>query len=140
MKYLCILACFTCALSAGYVSGRAISVKPNPLRIVPEIRLTTPTVQIDGIRNGLLHGRIRGSARVIFGDSVLTQSGVFAIDATTLLRNTIEVVVPSEAQYVASQKGKKYYPVFSAGGSRIVPQNRVYFRTKQEAESAGFSE
>ena len=52
--------------------------------------------------------------------------------------HVIEVRVPAGMQFVASRKGKKYYAVDSAGGERIVPKNRVYFETAQEAESAGY--
>ena len=83
-------------------------------------------------------GKTIGSARVVLGKTVLTSSGIFALDAQSILHNAVEVVVPDGMQFVASSKGKKYYPVFSSSGNRITPKNRLYFRTAKEAEIAGY--
>lgn len=136
---------FLCALTAlsltgGYLYGRHLSTPVDGFTLVADTRPTIPVVQIEGIRNGLLHGNIKGNVRLVIADTVLVQSGVFVTDATTLLRNEIWVNVPSDMQFVASKRGKKYYPVDSAGGSRITPVNRVYFRTEEEAESAGYTQ
>lgn len=40
--------------------------------------------------------------------------------------------------YVASKNGKAYYLPTCGGVSRIKEENKVYFATKQEAESAGY--
>jgi len=85
-----------------------------------------------------LHGEIIGSARVSIGKHVLTQSGVFALDAGPILYNQIAVQVPEGARFVASKRGSKYYAVDSAGGSNLAPANRIYFSSKEEAESAGY--
>ena len=58
--------------------------------------------------------------------------------ATSSAANIVEVHVPVGMKFVASKKGTKYYAVESAGGERIVPQNRVYFATAAEAEAAGY--
>jgi len=41
-------------------------------------------------------------------------------------------------QFVASKRGKKYYPVRSGEAQRIVPENRVYFESALQAEGAGY--
>jgi hypothetical protein len=41
-------------------------------------------------------------------------------------------------RFVASRRGKRYYPVSSREGERLVPENRLYFRTAEEAERAGY--
>lgn len=46
----------------------------------------------------------------------------------------------TDAAFVASKTGKKYYLVDSAAGQKIKEENRVYFKTKEEAEKAGFEE
>jgi hypothetical protein len=40
--------------------------------------------------------------------------------------------------FVASKRGKLYYPVKKAAGQQIVPENRIYFRTEEEAPAAGY--
>ena len=54
-----------------------------------------------------------------------------------------EALFPAEGtekgtQFVASKTGKKYYALDSAQGKKIKEENRVYFKTEQEAEAAGF--
>lgn len=44
-----------------------------------------------------------------------------------------------ENQYVAAKTGKKYYRTDSAQGKKIKEENRVYFKTAEEAETAGYS-
>ena len=46
----------------------------------------------------------------------------------------------TDAAFVASKTGKKYYLVDSAAGQKIKEENRVYFKTKEDAEKAGFEE
>lgn len=86
----------------------------------------------------MLHGSIIGSARVFIGDEYFVQSGVFVMDASSLFTNEILLVVPDGAEFVASKRGKKYYPVFSSAGENISPQNRIYFSSEAEAEKSGY--
>ena len=53
---------------------------------------------------------------------------------------TIEVATgESDAKFVASKTGKKYYLVDSAAGKKINEEKRVYFKNEKEAEKAGYS-
>ena len=133
-----LISLYFLSISSGYLSGRLITNDQLPITFQKDQRTPIPTIQINGVRNGLLHGKIVGSARLSIGDTVLTQSGVFALDAGSLLKNQIDIVVPDGMQFVASSRGKKYSPVFSAGGERIIPGNRVYFRNAEEAEISGY--
>ena len=111
-----------------------------PLQTVPNVRPLQPVVQIDGIRNGYLEGTILGDARMFLGqEQVLpTASGSFRVLASTFLRNEVQVLVPEGMRFMASKKGKKYYPVASAAANNLAPQNRVYFRTAEEAAQSGY--
>lgn len=44
----------------------------------------------------------------------------------------------SKAHFFASKKGTVFYPLACPSGNRIDLENRVYFETKQEAQSAGY--
>ena len=50
--------------------------------------------------------------------------------------------LPSPSQkkgaFVASKNGTKYYPVGCSGANRIKEENKVYFSTSKEAETAGY--
>lgn len=56
------------------------------------------------------------------------------------------IVTPSPPQgsqasgaWVAAKSGKKYYPADSAATKKIKEENRVYFTTEEEAQSAGYT-
>ncbi|MBI3336642.1 hypothetical protein HYZ98_03710 [Candidatus Peregrinibacteria bacterium] len=88
----------------------------------------------------MIEGRILGDARLFFGDELLipTASGTFTVPPDLLLKNIVDIPVPDGMQFLASKRGKKYYPVGSAAGEQLVPENRIYFKTAEEAEKAGY--
>lgn len=43
-----------------------------------------------------------------------------------------------KGSFFASKKGKKYYPIRCSAGKSIKIENRVYFKTANEAEKAGY--
>lgn len=133
-----LLALYCLSASAGFLSGKLTTDNRQPITLQKDQRPLIPTINIEGIRNGLLYGSIKGSARIVIGSEILTQSGVFALDASSLLFNEVAIIIPDNAQFVASNRGKKYYPVFSSAGERITPKNRLYFETKREVEAAGY--
>jgi len=45
----------------------------------------------------------------------------------------------SIGSYVASQNGKKYYPIGCAGANRIKDQNKIFFQTQMSAQAAGYT-
>ena len=140
MKYISVIPVFLFALSLGYLAGNRIAIHPLPMVIQKDTRPLVPIVRIDGVDNGILHGSIVGNARLAIGSIVLTQSGKFALDSSDVLVNTVHVVVPDGMRFVASSRGKKYYPVFSSSASRLSVQNRIYFKTEEEALRAGYQE
>jgi len=68
------------------------------------------------------------------------------IDAATLERlkkeREAEAVGTASAAggFVASKTGKKFYAADSAAAKKITPENLVSFKTKEEAEAAGYAE
>ena len=139
-KISLLLATYFLALTSGYLSGRLITHNASRISLTPDTRPLVSTIHIEGIRNGLLHGDIKGNARVIIGSELFVQSGAFALDASPLLVNEISIQVPEWARFVASTRGKKYYPVLSSVGSRITPKNRVYFASENDARNAGYQQ
>ncbi len=45
---------------------------------------------------------------------------------------------PESWAFAGSKTGKTYYPKDCAGLARVKPENRVYFTTPQQAETAGY--
>lgn len=44
----------------------------------------------------------------------------------------------ADARFVASRRGKYYYPFFSPEGQKLAEKNRVYFRSEEEARAEGY--
>ena len=42
--------------------------------------------------------------------------------------------------FVASKKGKKYYPINCSAGSSLKEDNKIFFQTEAEAEAAGYTQ
>lgn len=115
--------------------------------LAPEIDLfadatppSIPVVSIEGIHNAALVGSIQGNVRLVAGDRIILSAsgGSFAITDKKLLTNIVTIPVLRGMQFVASKKGKKYYPVAYAGGQNLTPANRIYFQSTVEAEKAGY--
>jgi hypothetical protein len=47
--------------------------------------------------------------------------------------------VASEGSYVASKSGEKYHLPWCSGAQHIKEENKVWFKTKAEAEAAGYT-
>jgi hypothetical protein len=86
-------------------------------------------------------GSVSGGVRLVAGGRAIVpaRDGSFAIHDTKLLTNHVIITIPDGMRFVASKRGKKFYPVESADAQRIVPANRVYFPDEQSARNAGFA-
>lgn len=127
---------------AGYTAGRVVTLRQftdPPFHMEPDLRPRIPVVQFEGIQEGVVTGRISGDVRVFWGERMILPdgSGAFRV-AGDLLVEEVAVPVPDGMQFVASRKGKKYYPVASPLSERIKPENRLYFPTADAAEAYGF--
>ena len=128
----------------GYIVGRNAEIRivtdPISTEIVTDNRPKESVVIFEGVRDGKVFGSVRGEVRVWIGDNqiMLDDDGFFAEDPGPLIVNEISVLVPDGMKFVASKRGRKYYKISSNAGQRIVPGNRVYFRSANEAEMAGY--
>lgn len=142
LNVLALIGSLFLAVILGFVAGRIRSFQMhavNSLSLQRDERLSIPVITIDAIHDGVIEGSAKGQVRLIGeGKSVTPDNdGNFQIPLS-ILRRTVEVRVPPNAQFVASKKGKKYYKVDSPSGQRLKPETRVYFASEKEAEDAGF--
>jgi len=49
-----------------------------------------------------------------------------------------QAINPSQTLFVASSRGKYYYPVDCSLAQNLSEKNKIYFSTKEEAESRGY--
>ena len=134
-------------LSLGYAMGtfglRLEQVNaPAPIRVLNrDIHRRAPIVHVQEINDGDIVGIVGTGARLVIGETVVVPGPdrTFRIAAEPFLVNIIDVPIPHGAEFVASKRGKKYYSVDSSAGNRLVPRNRIYFRSAEEAEALGYT-
>jgi len=131
------------AVLCGYLLGRLLTHVAAPevtIKQLPDERAGVPVVQLSGVQDGNLQGTIIGDVRFFLGDEQISpkEDGTIASPVGSFFTNEVVIRVPEGMQFVASKQGKYYYPVLSANGEKLVPANRVYFRTAADAEKAGF--
>lgn len=139
-----LIIAFLLTLSLGYLVGRLttvrLSIPDRPIAIRADERASVPTVRIDAMRNGNVEGALVGDVRFFIGDRQImpNAAGAFSAEAGVLRTDVVTIDIPEGALFVASARGTKYYPVDSAGGSNIVPENRIYFDSNEAAEAKGY--
>ena len=128
----------------GYLIGRIVTLQiaspPTLVNLQPDTRPSIPDVTIEGIRDRKVQGTITGEARLFLGpDYVIPNaSGTFTAPMDLFIKNEVTIAIPEEVQFVASLRGKYYYPVSSSEGEQLSPKYRVYFKTADDAENAGY--
>ncbi len=137
---LCIMVA-SIAYVAGRYQGAAILQDQHPLQIIDDVNVHVPVITLDGVTDGVLRGSMNGDARLFIQDDMVVPDaeGVFTVPADAFFVNYVRVKVPEGMHFVASTRGSKYYSVTSSQGEGIVPENRVYFATEEEAVAAGYS-
>ena len=131
------------ALVLGVLIGRIFNITAQPVPptvLHDDDREVVPVVRIDGITDGQLTGVARGNVRLFLGEQMVipSGSGSFRASAGVLLKNLTTAKVPVGMHFVASRRGKKYYPAASRSAQSLAPENRVYFQDAAAAEAAGY--
>jgi hypothetical protein len=118
----------------------AAALPSRQITIVPDTRSPVCTVVIEDVQNGRLSGTTLGDVRLFIGDHqvIPNGSGAFVTTLSPFDPRSVSQSISGDMRFVASRRGKRYYPVDSAQGQKLVPANRLYFRTEQEAKAAGF--
>jgi len=128
------------AVLSGIVAGQHLARSGTETHLVPDTRASSGVVILDGVFNGDLTGRLEGNIRLVLGETPVEagSGGAFKVPAGNFLMNRVQVVVPDGMKFVASKKGKYYYPVESSQARSLVPGNRVYFQDETSAQKAGY--
>lgn len=124
-------------ITLGEIHGRLWTIQKRPIVFTEDMRPKIPVVIINDISNGTINGTMTGTVRVFGGEEILhPQHGSFSIPLDSLKR-VVAVSIPDGMKFVASKNGKKYYPVSSKSGMKIVQKNRIYFPDSKSAEARG---
>jgi hypothetical protein len=127
--------------SLGYYRG-AQSRFPE-IRTVADINPGVATLKLDGMKDGKLKGSVAGrEIRMVVAPQDIRNFAVgtaFEVPISSAASSpTTTLPIPADAQFVASHRGKLYYSVFDPRALELSPENRVYFRSAEEAEKGGY--
>ncbi len=128
------------ALTILWSNAWASPAFAKPLALVPDTRPAVCTLVLEGVRDGKIAGYVRGDVRFFIGDELVVPnaSGAFLVPASVLRTDVRTVDIPAGALFVASKKGKRFYPVGSFPAQGLTPANRIYFFSEEQARAAGF--
>ena len=130
------------ALAAAYLLGCIVTLSayraPPPLPI-PDERAFVSTVVLHSWNDGKLSGVLRGSGRLLVGTRIVVPDGSGAFTVALSLPRQAPSAGLSSPGFVASKRGKRYYPAGSPAAGKLSPKNLLFFATRAEAEAAGFS-
>jgi hypothetical protein len=74
-----------------------------------------------------------------FRTEPIVLEGVTPVNSLNLQANLVSVSqTAEEGEYVASSRGRMYYPVSCKAANSLKPENKIYFKTATEAETAGY--
>ncbi len=94
-------------------------------------------VAISTITAVFLLGIITG--KNVFRTDPIFLEGVTPVNDLSLQANLTSLTKNSEnGDYVASNRGRMYYPTSCGAASSLKPENKIYFKTSLEAEAAGY--
>ena len=91
---------------------------------------------------GFLSITLSFSLGIIIGANIISRPSLIIQKEliTSIEESTIEKTItePKEFPFVASSRGKYYYPVDCSLANGLKEENKIYFKTQQEAENNGY--
>lgn len=95
------------------------------------------TLEITLLITVFLLGIITGKNQ--FRENPIILEGVTPISEESILTpTTIKKSLNTFGDYVASNRGKMYYPVDCPAANNLKEENKIYFKTSSAAEEAGY--
>jgi hypothetical protein len=133
-------------LSSGFALGYFNGVKASFPEIVQtgEINPGISTIKFLEVKNGYINIKTDGrKTRIAYSpDDIIdlepNSELKIPINKIDLKNFYVADTLPEGAQYIASSKGKYYYPITDKRAFGIISKNRLYFAKSSEAEEKGY--
>jgi len=87
---------------------------------------------------GFLSITLSFSLGIIIGANIISRPPLIIEKELITSIGEKTITEPKEFPFVASSRGKYYYPVDCGLANGLKEENRIYFRTQQEAENNGY--
>lgn len=113
------------------------------LNLETDINEKVPYLKILALKDGNLIGTVNDALIRITTENeiaLIDEELNFTLPFNSVLRKNLTLSVPAGMNYVASQKGKKFYNIYDTAAQKLSPENYIFFKTKQEALDAGYLE
>lgn len=147
-KYILFFSTLLAVFLIGFFGG-IVNEKIEKSKAAPGFELSRspspeiPLLILEKIENGILYGMNDGSEiRIIVGEGKEEihplPDGSFSFSIVSILPNLQMIPAPEGMLFVASKNGKKYYPLDAPEADMLSPKNRIFFSSREEAESAGY--
>jgi len=110
----------------------------------PDINSKTATLELHEVKNNQIFGKLIGrEARIILSpDRIISiqpnEGFVIPLSEITFKEWESMYMFPENALFIASKQGKYYYSIFDQKAYNLSANNRVFFKSKKEAEKMGY--
>ncbi len=144
---LSVAFCITLSFLLGTVVGLQISENTqdtsDPTITLDAHRKYVPSITLKERDGNTILGEIHGSGsavRIFANDKqvLIDGSGAFRASLGSEKIETTNIIIPTNALFVASSRGKYYYSIESSKGQNLSPKYRLYFQSAEAAERAGY--
>jgi hypothetical protein len=136
---------FLFGFTSGILKSKLdISEAAPGLEFVKDSGPDIPLLIFQKIENGVLYGHNKGiETRIIVGpkeeEIVALTNGDFSFSVIEILPNLSQIPAPEGMLFAASKRGTKFWALDAPEAALITPKNRIFFRSKEEAEVRGFT-
>lgn len=121
-----------------YIKNKSVE-KSNLIKIE---KIYVPIITLEKIENGVLYiTHLDKEIRVkVKEDIYVSNNNTLKIPVTEILPLLKTLPAPKNMKFVASSRGKNYYALDNPKAFLISVKNRVFFKSKEEAEKNGKKE
>lgn len=136
------------SLAIGFFTGIWIETTENAknenVHTQESLEITSrpvPVITLERIENGVLYiSKNDAEIRIKMDEELfVANNNILEIPITKILPMLKRLPAPEGMQWVASKRGKKYWPLDSPQAFLVSAKNRIFFKTPEEAEQAGKS-
>lgn len=133
-------------LFTGYIIAWEEAKKTSfpELKQIPDLNPGIATIKFLKQEEGKIYGKVEGQkARIAYSpenieDLEVGETFEIPLDKISLSAYYRAEDIPEGVAYISSKTGKYAYSILDPRSLRILPKNRIYFATKEEAYEAGF--
>ena len=137
-----LMTSFALGLFAGVIFNRIEELENRgPIEVVKANHERIPLIHFERIENGIMYGKTgEKELRFIVGENSIYSSfgGEFSFPVSEFLPMLKKIPSPEGALFVASKRGKRYWPLDAPEAFLLSEKNRIFFTSEEEAQNAEF--